>query len=97
MLNILGRPVPVWISYGLFWFYPFGVALNILVLTRPKIRALRINHPELGWIKAFWLVLKAGVDMPDDQSILVKRVFQPLKSGWKIQRQILVLFEMLVA
>ncbi|GFH50227.1 hypothetical protein CTEN210_06703 [Chaetoceros tenuissimus] len=70
ILNIVGRPVPTWISYGLFWFYPFGGALNILVLTRPKIRALCINHPEFRWIQAFWLVLKAGVDMPDDGSIL---------------------------
>lgn len=43
--------------------------MNILVLTRPKIRVLRIQHPDLSWFQSFWLVLKAGVDLPDEEKI----------------------------
>lgn len=69
VFNLIGKPYPQWVLYLMFWFYPFGGALNIFILTRPKILALRIRHPELKWFQAFWLVLKAGVDIPDEGKI----------------------------
>ncbi|GFH52420.1 hypothetical protein CTEN210_08896 [Chaetoceros tenuissimus] len=69
IFNLIGKPNPMWVLYLMFWFYPFGGALNIFILTRPKILALRMRHPELKWFQAFLLVLKAGVDIPDEVKI----------------------------
>ena len=44
--------------------------MNIFVLTRPKILALRSSYPELRWTRAFWLVLKAGADLPKEEDVL---------------------------
>ncbi|GFH50184.1 hypothetical protein CTEN210_06660 [Chaetoceros tenuissimus] len=67
--RMFDKTPPVWNLYLFNWWYAFGGALNILVLTRPKIRVLRIQHPDLSWFQSFWLVLKAGVDLPDEEKI----------------------------
>ncbi|GFH56032.1 predicted protein [Chaetoceros tenuissimus] len=67
--RIFGKTPPQWNLYIFYWWFPFGGALNILVLTRPKIRVLRMQHPDLSWFQSFCLVLKAGVDIPDEEKI----------------------------
>ncbi len=47
-------------------FYPLGGFLNILVYTRPKVANLRRTHPECSRLRGFWLVIKAGGEIPDD-------------------------------
>lgn len=50
---------------GAFYvFYPLGGALNILVYTRPKILLIRRRHPDYSWLRAFWLVMTAGGQLP---------------------------------
>ena len=69
MLRFLGKPVPLWFTYAMVWFQPFSGALNILVFARPKILVLRLRCPELSWFRAFFLVLRAGVDLPDKETL----------------------------
>ncbi len=45
-------------------FGPLGGLYNILVYTRPKILILRRNNPDMSWIRAFILVVKAGGIVP---------------------------------
>ncbi|GFH44830.1 predicted protein [Chaetoceros tenuissimus] len=70
LITTIGNPVPSYILYPMCWLYPCGGALNIFVLMRPKILALRSRYPELRWTRAFWLVLKAGADLPKEEDIV---------------------------
>ena len=45
-------------------FYPLGGLFNILVFTRPAVANLRRRDPQIWWLKAFWLVFKAGGQVP---------------------------------
>ncbi|GFH56004.1 hypothetical protein CTEN210_12480 [Chaetoceros tenuissimus] len=67
---ISGNAPPVWILCPLALFYSFGGALNILVFTRPKVHTLRIRYTELSWVKAFWLIVKHGGEIPSEDVIL---------------------------
>lgn len=69
IVRLFGKEPPQWNLFILYFWYAFGGALNILVLTRPKIHVLRLQHPDLSWFQSFWLVLKAGVDLPDEEKI----------------------------
>lgn len=69
ILRFLGKPVPLWFIYSMVWFQSFSGALNILVFARPKISVLRLRCPELSWFQAFLLVLRAGVDLPDKETL----------------------------
>lgn len=44
---------------------PLGGLFNILVYTRPKVTSFRRKQPGISRIKAFWLVLRAGGEVPD--------------------------------
>lgn len=59
-----GRP-PLWTLYPLAWFYSSGGFLNMLVFTRPKVKILRIRYSDLSWLRAFYLVIKEGGEVPD--------------------------------
>jgi len=50
----------VYVSLG-----PLAGFFNILVYTRPKVATVRRRRPEYWWFRAFWMVVKAGGDMPD--------------------------------
>lgn len=69
ILRFLGKPVPLWFTYAMVCFHSFSGALNILVFARPKILVLRLRCPELSWFQAFFLVLRAGVDLPDKETL----------------------------
>ncbi len=46
--------------------YPLGGFLNILVYTRPKVDSLRRrSHPGCSRLRGFWLVLRAGGEIPE--------------------------------
>eukprot|EP00553_Chaetoceros_curvisetus_P007501 CAMPEP_0204627022 /NCGR_PEP_ID=MMETSP0717-20131115/12876_1 /ASSEMBLY_ACC=CAM_ASM_000666 /TAXON_ID=230516 /ORGANISM="Chaetoceros curvisetus" /LENGTH=213 /DNA_ID=CAMNT_0051643133 /DNA_START=533 /DNA_END=1174 /DNA_ORIENTATION=+ len=76
-------PTVVAMACAMFWFYspvldavsiftyPMGGFLNILVYTRPKIASLRRTHPEYSRFKCFWLVLRAGGEIPSDDDLAV--------------------------
>ncbi len=49
--------------------YPMGGFLNVLVYTRPKIAGLRRNHPEYSHFRCFWLVLRAGGEIPSEDDL----------------------------
>ncbi len=51
------------------FFLPLGGFLNILVYTRPMVAGLRRTHPEFSRIYGFWLVLRAGGKIPDDDDL----------------------------
>ncbi len=47
--------------------YPLGGFFNILVYTRPKIISFRMKRPgEYSWLRAFWHVVMAGGDSPEE-------------------------------
>ncbi len=46
--------------------YPLGGFFNILVYTRPNVASFLRKCPECSWCEAFWLVLKAGGEVPDE-------------------------------
>lgn len=60
------HPIPIWITivYAITW--PIGGLINILIYTRPKIIITRTRQPELSWTKAFYSVILAGAEVPDD-------------------------------
>ncbi len=47
-----------------FILYPLAGFFNIIVYTRWNVRSWRRSHPECSWLREFWLVLKAGGDLP---------------------------------
>ncbi len=47
--------------------YPLGGFLNIIVYTRPSVSSFLRKCPECSRFQAFWLVLKAGGEVPDDK------------------------------
>ena len=51
-------------------FYPLGGLFNILVFTRPAVATLRRRDPQIWWLKAFWLVFKAGGQVPKQEDNL---------------------------
>ncbi len=46
--------------------FPLGGFFNILVYTRPNVASFLRKCPECLWYEAFWLVLKAGGEVPDE-------------------------------
>ncbi len=46
--------------------YPLGGLFNILVYTRPSVASFLRKCPECSQLSAFWLVLKAGGEVPDE-------------------------------
>jgi hypothetical protein len=59
-----GRLPPDWTLVGLSFLYPIGGVFNILVYIRPKVGTFRMRNPEFGWIRSFWLIVKAGGEVP---------------------------------
>jgi len=53
------------------FFLPLGGFFNIMVYTRPMVAELRRRHPECGRVRGFWLVLRAGGQIPDDIDLSV--------------------------
>lgn len=55
------------------FFYPLGGLFNIFVYTRPKIVRFRHAYPDCSRLKALFLVMKAGGEVPDvsDPQVLV--------------------------
>ncbi len=51
---------------------PLAGFFNILVYTRQSIASLRRNNPTLSWLSRFWIVLKAGGQLPPNQNIAVE-------------------------
>ncbi len=54
---------PMWVSI-VNCLFPLGGVLNILVYTRPKVLSFRRKEPDCSWIRAFMLVVRAGVLVP---------------------------------
>ncbi len=48
--------------------FPLGGFFNILVYSRLNVASFHNKHPECSRIQAFWLVLKAGGELPDDRN-----------------------------
>ncbi len=77
-LVTVGIKVPFVICLFFSIFYPLGGVFNILVYTRPKIRSLRRKHKEVPWLRAFFEVIRAGVEVPQ---IIVNRSASDVASG----------------
>lgn len=52
----------------LYSIFPLGGVFNILVYCRPKVNAIRREKTDISWIKALWLVIMAGGEIPDSDS-----------------------------
>ena len=65
VMNLLGVIPSTGFLYALPLLFPLGGMFNILVYTRPKIGLLRRRYSDYSWFKAFWLVLKAGGELPE--------------------------------
>jgi len=46
--------------------FPLGGFFNILIYTRPNVVTLHRRYSEYSWLRALWLVLKAGGEVPND-------------------------------
>lgn len=58
------QPSEAWLL-ACFLFYPLGGFFNVLVYTRPKVAVFKRRHPEYSLIKAFWLIIKSGNQIPE--------------------------------
>ena len=56
-------PFPLMQEWAIF--VPLAGFFNIFVYTRLKVSTVRRRRPEYWWFQAFWMVVKAGGDMPD--------------------------------
>ncbi len=56
--------VSIFLNYSSHFFYPLGGFFNMLAYSRPKVRNLRIRNPGYSWLRAFYLVIKTGADLP---------------------------------
>ena len=65
ILEWMNVPLPFALLLFHMIFAPLGGFFNILVYTRPKVSTVRRHRPEYWWFQAFWLVVKAGGDMPE--------------------------------
>lgn len=54
-------PFPLFLSI----FYPLGGFFNVLTYTRPKVVRLRHAFPDFSRLRAFYIVMKAGGELPD--------------------------------
>mmetsp|Transcript_23383 Transcript_23383/g.34641 ORF Transcript_23383/g.34641 Transcript_23383/m.34641 type:complete len:568 (+) Transcript_23383:59-1762(+) len=52
------------IAFAIAFFYPLSGLFTILIYARPAVGHLRRNYPELSWIKSFFMVIKAGGEVP---------------------------------
>ncbi len=52
-------------------FYTLGGFVNILIYTRPKVANVRRRYPECSRLRGFWLVLRAGGEIPDEVDLSV--------------------------
>ena len=52
------------LAFGIAAFYPLSGLFTILIYARPAVGHLRRNYPEFSWIKSFFLVVKAGGEVP---------------------------------
>jgi len=67
MLNLAGvYDMPIAFKYIASFLYPLMGFFNILIYCRPKVQKFRFEHPEMSWILSFFLVVKAGVEVPDE-------------------------------
>ena len=62
---LAGGSPPLWTLYPFAWLYSSGGFLNMLVFTRPKVKILRMRYSDLTWLRAFYLVIKEGGEVPD--------------------------------
>eukprot|EP00553_Chaetoceros_curvisetus_P005973 CAMPEP_0204619498 /NCGR_PEP_ID=MMETSP0717-20131115/5857_1 /ASSEMBLY_ACC=CAM_ASM_000666 /TAXON_ID=230516 /ORGANISM="Chaetoceros curvisetus" /LENGTH=240 /DNA_ID=CAMNT_0051633513 /DNA_START=90 /DNA_END=810 /DNA_ORIENTATION=+ len=46
--------------------YPLSGFFNVIIYTRWNVSSWRRKHPECSRLQAFWLILKAGGDVPKD-------------------------------
>ena len=53
----------------ILFVYPLGGVFNIVVYTRPKVIDFLSRHPEYSFTGAFFEVIKAGGDLPDESSL----------------------------
>ncbi len=63
---VLGRQPSLALIFTTTLLYPLGGFFNILVYTRPNVASFLRKCPECSWLEAFWLVLKAGGEIPDE-------------------------------
>ena len=63
-LVTIGVSVPYTIIVLFSTFYPLGGFFNILVYCRPKINSVRKKSKGLSWTRSFWLVVRAGGEVP---------------------------------
>ena len=66
VLRITNRPLLPWTHVANSIAWPIGGLINILIYTRPKITILRIRQSELSWLRAFYMVILAGAEVPDE-------------------------------
>jgi hypothetical protein len=52
------------LAFGIAAFYPLSGLSTILIYARPAVGHLRRNYPEFSWIKSFFMVIKAGGEVP---------------------------------
>ena len=64
---LVGKQPPTFLVYTAAYFYPLCGFFNVLVYTRPKISRYRIENTDASWFRAFWIVVKAGADVPDSK------------------------------
>ncbi len=67
-MYFLGYNPSMWMLYLMPLFYPVGGLFNIFIYTRLSVKRLRTRYSEYSFWKAFWLVLRAGGEMPSENN-----------------------------
>ena len=65
ILFLMNTPPSFPLMVADFSLLPLCGFFNILVYTRPKVTTVRRRRPEYWWFQAFWMVMKAGGEMPE--------------------------------
>ncbi len=68
---ILNGSCPRWLQVTPYIFNPLGGFFFMLVYTRPQIGHLRRANPSLSRVRGFWLVLKAGGEVPEEPGDII--------------------------
>ncbi len=68
LIVLSGKRAPVSLLRVTVLFYPLAGFFNIIIYTRLNVASFRKKHPECSWLRAFWWVLKAGGEIPNDDN-----------------------------
>ena len=78
---VSGHSLPTLSHILVSFTWPIGGLIHILIYTRPKIIIMRTRRPELTWIRAFYKVILAGAEVPNEPASDALTSFNSLRTN----------------